>query len=402
MLNEEMNSGFLGNVEPSISRFSEVQPIYMSKDGFAVCYKAKRDGKWFILKTLKPEFQDSMMVQKMWHKEFDYSYNCDHPNIVRTLGREYVGELGECIIQEYIDGITLKQFIVAGYVTHIRAIRIIRELCSALSYIHCKQIVHRDLHPDNIIITHNGSHVKLIDFGFADSNDYSVIKAPAGTQKYVSPEVLQGKLPDGRADIYAIGVLIYDMFRGAPKGVFKKIAKRCLLKDRESRYQFADEILIDLNGKSINQKILLYIAILVLILGVVAILSFKLPPIKQPTLHKQEVVAVENSKYDNNSTDFVKVDTIKVGEKKTDDSSEQVIELPYGRYEGMVLNGAPHGAGRLIYNCSHLINSKDSKLRYSEKGDIFVGRFYNGEPEYGKLYNSDNELKATMNFGRAK
>ena len=78
------------------------------------------------------------------------------------------------------------------------------------------------------------------------------------------------------------------------------------------------------------------------------------------------------------------------------------IEFSYGKYTGDISAGKPHGHGSMHYSSSVLINSSDEKQRFSEKGDIFTGKFHKGLPEYGKLYNSLGELKAVMNFGRAK
>ena len=92
-----------------------------------------------------------------------------------------------CILLEYVDGVTLKEFMQHGKLTRPVAVKIINELCSALQYIHSKQIVHRDLKPDNILITHNGNNVKLIDFSLSDCDDYDVLKLPAGTRYYLAP-----------------------------------------------------------------------------------------------------------------------------------------------------------------------------------------------------------------------
>ncbi len=399
MIGCEEDSGFLTDLMSQKHLFTEVQQLYVSKGGVSICYKAKRDGKWFILKAIKPEFQESSVIVTMWDKEFDYSYNCDHSNIARTYGREFVEGIGDCIVQEYIDGLTLKQFITARYITSVRASRIIKELCNALSYIHCKGIIHRDLRPENIMITNNGNHVKLIDFGYADSCDSAVMKAPAGTYKYASPEVLAGEVPDGRSDIYAIGLLIYDMFGGRPRGSFKKVAKRCLAQSRDDRYQYADDIIQDLITSS-TYKRLITIPILIILIGVLVfgLLSWR---------DDKGVDIIGNTKVEQ-----IVIDTLAV-EDKVNDSNDSVVvsnhkqingvlQLPHGQYVGEILDGVPHGNGAFTYCESYLINSNDSKLRYSEKGDTFIGKFYAGVPEYGKLYNSRKELKATMNFGRTK
>jgi serine/threonine protein kinase len=94
----------------------------------------------------------------------------------------------------------------------------------AVEYIHRKGIVHRDLKPENIIITRNGEHVKLIDFGLADADQYAVLKQPAGTPKYMSPEQKERAEADERNDIYSLGVIMEQMDLG--RG-FYYILNRC-------------------------------------------------------------------------------------------------------------------------------------------------------------------------------
>ena len=110
---------------------------------------------------------------------------------------------------EYIDGIHLREYLNSkNYNSHV-ILKILDELCQALSYIHSLQIIHRDLKPENILITRNGSNVKLIDFGLSDTDSYSILKHPAGTLKYASPEQ---KVPQttiyNKADIYSLGVIL--------------------------------------------------------------------------------------------------------------------------------------------------------------------------------------------------
>ena len=138
---------------------------------------------------------------------------------------------------EYIDGVTLKDFINQQLLTRDLAYKFISELCSALQYVHGKQIVHRDLKPINILITHNGNNVKLIDFGLSDCDDFDILKFPAGTRYYLAPEVLEeGHSLDLRADIYSLGVIIGEMAEMLKDKRLADISIKCTQRKPEKRY----------------------------------------------------------------------------------------------------------------------------------------------------------------------
>lgn len=139
--------------------------------GFNILCKAKRYGRWWMLKGLKSEFRKQETYKALLHKEFDILISLQHPNIVTASSIEEVAELGTCIVMEWIDGITLQEWF--EHKTS-RGEVIFLQILDALSYCHAKQIVHRDLKPSNIMITHNGNHVKLIDFGLSDSDSYAI------------------------------------------------------------------------------------------------------------------------------------------------------------------------------------------------------------------------------------
>lgn len=212
MMNDDDNSsGFfdaeIEQPEPSVA-FGHIEEFYVSPNGYTRLFRANRYGKNLILKTLKPENREMPFYQQALQKEFAIGYQLTHPHICSTIGLEDVPGIGTCIVQEYIDGITLAQYMQQGKLNKRTARKIITELCDALKYLHSKQIIHRDLKPDNIMITHNGDNVKLIDFSLADSDDSTVLKIPAGTRRYTAPEAQEkGYTPTLLADIYSLGII---------------------------------------------------------------------------------------------------------------------------------------------------------------------------------------------------
>ena len=210
-----MNSG----VDTSASgieegRFEGVSPVFtevhlISEGDINILGKGKRYGRWWLLKGLQPDLSELTQYVEMLHKEFELLMKAQHPGIVQATGLEDVPGLGECIVMEYVEGCTLKEVMEQGLSSRTAA-RLMDELTDAVAYIHSLGIVHRDLKPSNVIVT-QGGHVKLIDFGLADTRAHAFLKQSAGTERYMSPEQAAGGKPDARNDIYSLGVIMQGM-----------------------------------------------------------------------------------------------------------------------------------------------------------------------------------------------
>ena len=230
-----------GEITSSFESISDVFTAYaeISSQGFNRLFKAQRYGKWFVLKGLKPEFQRKEVYANLLTKEFELGVQLDHPNIARIFSKEHDPVAGPCIVMEYVDGCTLKEFL-ARRPSQTTRMKIAKEILLAMAYYHCRQIIHRDLKPDNILITNNGHNVKIIDFGLADSDWHGILKQPAGSNKYAAPEQMAGNVPlDCRADIYAFGVILRQIF---PHG-YGSVVRKCTQPDRERRFGNAEEVL---------------------------------------------------------------------------------------------------------------------------------------------------------------
>lgn len=234
--------------------------------GHCLLMKAQRYGIWNVLKGLKPEYIANQQFVQMLTKEYTLMVGLNHPNIVRTYGHENVPELGECIIMEYVDGRTLADF-VRENPTIAQRRQVAEELLDALAYCHKKQIVHQDLKPSNILITHDGDHVKIIDFGLSDSHEWAILKEPAFTKAYAAPEQLAGEEVDNRTDIYAFGIILRQMF---PKR-YGSVIRKCLQPRREKRYSSAERILNDIRLADNRRKRISVVAIALAILIALAI-----------------------------------------------------------------------------------------------------------------------------------
>ena len=191
------------------SGFTNISECYVSRSGFTRLFTSVRYGKRYMLKCLKTDFLYTPVYHQALLKEFEIGLQLDHPNICRTISMEPVGELGECIVMEYVDGETLEAAVKGVNMTEEKARKIADQLLDAMEYMHAKQTVHRDIKPSNIMLTHRGGDVKLIDFGLSDSETFCVLKIPAGTYGYMAPEQLKpGAQSDPRADIYSFGKVL--------------------------------------------------------------------------------------------------------------------------------------------------------------------------------------------------
>lgn len=262
MFDSNLNSGFIEEDNINITnQFSNFELIHNSKNGYSELYKAKRYGKWYVLKHLTDKEKDNPRYQSLLEKEFDIAIQLSHQNVVQTVTFEDIPQLGLCIVQEFIDGVTWNDFFSKNNISKKETFRILGELCDALTYIHNKQIVHRDIKPNNILITRDGHHVKLIDFGLADKDDFDILKEPAGTTAFASPEQQKRNKIDNRSDIYALGKIIQDISYQSFK--IKRITKKCLEENPEKRFSSALEVKKKLNSKT--DIIILIITLLLII-----------------------------------------------------------------------------------------------------------------------------------------
>ena len=249
------------DIEHYVSDASFTQREEIASQGYNRLVRAVRYGKYFILKGLKAEYRDDEGYRALLRKEFEIMIQLDHPNIVRVYSLEEVDDLGLCIVMEYVDGIRLDSWIETKRPSAALRRRAVMQLLDAMEHWHMLQLVHRDLKPSNVLVTRNGDNVRVIDFGLSDGDRYAVLKEPAYTLSYASPEQLQGGELDCRSDIYSFGRLLRLLFPHS----YRPVASRCCRSRRERRYPTASAV-----GAAIRRRRWWAVASAVAILAVLA------------------------------------------------------------------------------------------------------------------------------------
>ena len=256
--------------------------------GMAVVYKAydNIDDRIVAVKILKDEFLHNEDFRRRFKNESKAIAVLSHPNIVKVFDVSY-GDRLQYIVMEYVEGITLKEYI--GQQKQLpwkEAVYFLTQILRALQHAHDKGIVHRDIKPQNILLLENGT-IKVTDFGIARiarSETRTTTGSAVGSVHYISPEQAKGENTDNKADIYSVGVVLYEMLTGKvpfegdnavsvalmqlqqqprrPRDIdpnipigLEQIAMRAMQKRPRDRYQSASEMLADLDAFKRNPRI---------------------------------------------------------------------------------------------------------------------------------------------------
>lgn len=259
--------------------------------GMACVYKAYDtiDDRIVSVKILKDEYLANEEFTRRFKNESKAIAILSHPNIVKVYDVSF-GERFQYIVMEYIDGITLKEYIEQQKeIKWKEALHFTVQILRALQHAHDKGIVHRDIKPQNIMLLPDGT-IKVMDFGIAQFSRQEVRMSNStenkaiGSVHYISPEQARGEITDEKADIYSVGVMLYEMLTGClpfeadnavsvaimqlqaepkkpceinpqiPDGL-EEITLKAMQKDPMARYQSAAEMLYDIDEFKRNPSI---------------------------------------------------------------------------------------------------------------------------------------------------
>ena len=258
----QIESGFFGKL-PVIPEEMAAgwERIHSSGSGYTELYRSRHGGRSRLYKCLQPQWRNHPVYEALLRKEFEIGFSLAHPGICEYYAFLDVPGKGRCIELEWVEGHTLGERLMEDSIDKGAARKILSELCDALDYMHHRQVIHRDLKPDNILITDNGNNVKIIDFGFSDSDGHIIGKEPAGTRIYAAPELLEGKTVDCRADIYSVGLIMKQL-----PGIPARVANRCCSPLPEQRYASVQDVKKD----ALRKRVFPYVAALLLALALLA------------------------------------------------------------------------------------------------------------------------------------
>lgn len=252
----------------------------LGQGGVSQIYKARaRDSSLVALKFPSPVLIGDPATYQRFRREFAIGQKLTHPAFPRALSFEYSPD-GTFLVLEYVEGNPLRRRLHSGQPLPLdQAVSIATQLTEALEYIHKNGVYHRDLKPENIILDPSG-RIHIIDFGVALLEGarrvtWGSLSEAFGTADYMSPEQIQGKRGDARTDIYALGIILYEMLTGRvpfngdnplaimsqhmtstptpPRKInssippsLEAVVLKSIRRDPSERYQTAGELLADL------------------------------------------------------------------------------------------------------------------------------------------------------------
>ncbi len=204
-------------------RFRIIEPL--GGGGMGTVYRAVQTtiGRHVAIKVLRPDVARDPKAVKRFHREAQAVSVLAHPNIVTVHDFGQLADASLYLVLELIEGHDLSKILVeTGPMRGVRVAHIAAQILDALEEAHAAGVVHRDLKPENILLTHaagNVDFVKVVDFGLAHMAEEGTLTQTGeifGTPVYISPEQARGLRADNRADLYALGVMLYEMLTGRP------------------------------------------------------------------------------------------------------------------------------------------------------------------------------------------
>lgn len=357
----------------AMQRFTDIKPLPESQTGIFTLYRSNRMGKWVVLKALNTEYRNDPFYEAILQKEFQVGYELRHSGIVETIDFVKLPQLGNVIVLEYIDGVTLRDYVNdGGVISRADVEHLVNSICEAVEYIHSHKIIHRDLKPENIMIERATHAIKIIDLGCADASDYNILKGPAGTRHYAPPEQLeQGAVVDVRTDIYAVGKIIDFIIRKTGRSWRKisNIVQKCCATNPDDRYRSMQELCDALGRKNSRLLFSVLVASLVVAMVVITMIVFRSPQAGESVVVGNDSVQVVNDKIDANTEQKAERNHAVIADSLYESFAKEIrtdglaqIKNIYHRFEIAEIRNPSDFIEQLC--CKYLNEARDSLSKY--------------------------------------
>ena len=254
----------------------------VARSGMASIFRARdtATGGTVALKVPHLQFESDVVFFERFQREEEIGQKLDHPNVIKFLKPRHKSRM--YVAMEYVEGRSLRSLMEQEHpLPRERALAIAQQIAAALQHMHEMGIVHRDMKPENVLLTTSGQ-VKIVDFGIALDKSarrmtWAGLSGTVGTPDYIAPEQIGGRRGDARSDVYALGIILYEMLTGNlpfsgpnPLAVMRAktdeeprlpgyfvpgfdpqleaIIMKAIAHDPRDRYQSAAEMLVDLRN----------------------------------------------------------------------------------------------------------------------------------------------------------
>lgn len=265
------------------NEYADLRPLYASRYGNSRIFTANNHGKKVIVKALKAECADDAACKASLRQEYETTSMLDNKYIRKALDFTNIEGLGECIVFEYVDGKSLAEHVRVGTLSEKQVKSILTEVCDGLNFLHRNGLVHCNLNPENVMVSANDSHVKLIDIGVPETKQDADRELLIKEMEFVAPEIIKGEDFDSRADIYSIGKIMEFIGERNISKQFHAAATHCTQFSKEQRFDTISDVRSAISKGHSFVKII----ILVVVAAIVAALAIIYVPKIRANVEKE-------------------------------------------------------------------------------------------------------------------
>ena len=265
------------------NEYADLRPLYASRYGNSRIFTANNHGKKVIVKALKAECANDAACKASLRQEYETTSMLDNKYIRKALDFTNIEGLGDCIVFEYVDGKSLSEHVRVGTLSEKQVKSILTEVCDGLNFLHRNGLVHCNLNPENVMVSANDGHVKLIDIGVPETKHDADRELLIKEMEFVAPEIIKGEDFDSRADIYSIGKIMEFIGERNISKQFHAAATHCTQFSKEQRFDTISDVRSAISKGHSFVKII----ILVVVAAIVAALAIIYVPKIRANVEKE-------------------------------------------------------------------------------------------------------------------